>query len=238
MPCKTGKCYLHIYRMNDLFTQYKDFILDKTFPCVGAKAAVAADAIHVLQAGHLACPAHDKQILEHIYSFLTYFREAGPAYASCAIIFDADEHLTEEMFERFLWMRLQALHNMDAGNYGWDTRVANDPASAEFSFSLGSEGFYVVGLHPNSSRPARRFQQPALVFNPHSLFTSLRERGKYQPLQQAIRKRDILLAGDLNPMLRDHGTESEVLQYSGRHHENKMVCPLKIKETHEHYSHS
>src|SRR5690606_13013174 len=125
--------------------------------------------------------------------------------------------LSEEAFERCLWDRLQSLADKDA----WrgqrsDERVSADPSDPHFSLSFGEEAFFVVGLHPNASRPARRFAHPTMVFNLHDQFEHLRAEGRYEKLRSSILDRDVKLSGSLNPMIARHGTISEARQYSGR----------------------
>lgn len=134
--------------------------------------------------------------------------------------------LTEPAFEQALWQRLQALHALDRRQFGWDRQVSSDPASPHFSMSLGGKAFYVVGLHPAASRPARRYRQPALVFNLHSQFEQLRADGRYRKLRAAIIERDLACAGSVNPMLSMHGKGPEAPQYSGRRVEADWVCPF------------
>jgi uncharacterized protein len=74
----------------------------------------------------------------------------------------------------------------------------------------------VIGLHAHSSREARRFRWPTLVFNPHEQFERLRADGKWKHMQETIRQRDRHLQGTINPMLSDFGERSEARQYSGR----------------------
>ena len=132
------------------------------------------------------------------------------------------------MFDELLWQRLQALEILDAENYSYDNRVESDPSSSSFSFSIKEEAFYIIGLHPASSRQARQFKYPALVFNPHAQFEQLRSTTKYEVMKNTVRKRDIALSGSVNPMLQDFGESSEVFQYSGRKYDETWQCPLKI----------
>jgi hypothetical protein len=136
--------------------------------------------------------------------------------------------MTEVAFDQFFWQRLQALSNLDSEKYAYDQRVSDDPGSENFSFSLKSEAFFIIGLHPASSRPARKFKYPTIVFNPHAQFEKLRKLGQYQKMQNIIRKRDTALAGGINPMLTDFGTASEVYQYTGQQLDNNWTCPLHI----------
>ena len=111
-----------------------------------------------------------------------------------------------------LWQRLQALSDLDAQRHDYDKRVSADPFSPEFSFSIKGEAFYLIGLHTNSSRQARSFKYPTIVFNPHAQFEKLRETTKYANLKGVVRKRDITYSGSINPMLDDFGEASEVYQ--------------------------
>ena len=94
--------------------------------------------------------------------------------------------------------------------------MSDDPDDPLFSFSFGGRAFFVVGLHPHSSRMSRSFRWPALVFNPHSQFGRLRGEGRFERIQHAIREREIAVQGSLNPNLADFGERSEARQYSGR----------------------
>jgi hypothetical protein len=158
-------------------------------------------------------------------------------YHSAAIIFKMNGNMNEAMFDDVLWQRLQALSNIDAQHHGYDKRVSADPSSPDFSFSIKEEAFYIIALHPSSSREARKFKYATLVFNPHHQFEKLRESSKYNNLKGVVRKRDIAFSGSVNPMLDDFGESSEVYQYSGRKYDGSWECPLKIKHARvEHYT--
>lgn len=107
-----------------------------------------------------------------------------------------------------------------------DPRVSEDPDDPHFSLSFGGEAFFIVGLHPRVSRPARRFERPALVFNLHDQFEKLRAAGVYGKMRSTIVARDVALAGSANPMLARHGVVSEARQYSGRAVDDEWECPF------------
>lgn len=134
---------------------------------------------------------------------------------------------SEKDFERLLWQQLIELDSLS--NDEWDAAVSSDPENPEFSFSIAGNAFYIVGMHPNSSRISRRSPFPTLVFNLHQQFENLRRRHVFKNIQQKIRQRDIALQGNENPMLRDFGTESEAKQYSGRKVEADWKCPFHRK---------
>lgn len=216
-------------RQQHIIEEYSAYLKKKGFPCIAARAALARQRVRCVVADNMACPKDDRPILQFLYRFIDDYRNTKEFYNSAAVIFGNPGNITEEEFDELLWKRLQALSNLDAANYAFDKRVSNLPSSLHFSFSLGEEAFYIIGLHSNSSRQARRFAYPTLVFNPHAQFEQLRQTGKYEIMKNVVRKRDIALSGSVNPMLEDFGIVSEVYQYSGRKYDDTWECPLKIK---------
>lgn len=207
---------------------YLSFISNPHFPCVAARAAYSQKQIRCFVAGHMACPAFDRIILDFIYAFVDDYHNEKNLYHSVTIIFEGPVITTEEYFDQLLWQRLQALSDLDAEAYPYDKRVSSDPSSPHFSYSLKQEAFYVIGLHPASSRIARRFSYPTLVFNPHQQFEMLRQQHHYESMKQTVRNREIKLCGSINPMLDDYGSSSETLQYSGRRYDATWKCPIQI----------
>jgi len=207
---------------------YLSFLEIKDFPCIAAKAAHEKHLIKCMVADNMACPKDDATILFFLYDFVDAFRNSNEMYNSAAIIFTGPQMNNEEMFDALLWQRLQALQILDAENYAYDNRVEADPSSANFSFSIKEEAFYIIGLHAASSRMARRFKHSTLVFNPHAQFEQLRASSKYDAMKNTVRKRDIAFSGSVNPMLQDFGESSEAFQYSGRKYDDGWKCPLKV----------
>ena len=195
------------------------------FPCAGAKAALAQKAISFHTAGDLRDDAGDQTLLARLQAFA---RDTPPdaVFVTLIALFPGTPLLDERAFEAALWSRLQSMHALDAPRHRWDPSVSSDPASPDFSMSLGGRGFYIVGLHPGASRRARRFGCAALVFNLHSQFEVLRADGRYDKLREAITARDVAFSGSRNPMLAVHGEASEARQYSGRVVGDDWRCPF------------
>jgi FPC/CPF motif-containing protein YcgG len=214
-----------------LFLQH---LCSKDFPCVAAHDAAVKENIRIYVAHHMACPADDRAILQFMYSFIDEFHAVTEGFHSAAVIFRGPHTTDEEQFEAMLWQRLQALSDLDATQYSYDRRVSADPSSPQFSYSLKEEAFYVIGLHPASSRKARQFAYPVLIFNPHAQFEKLREENLYHKMQNIVRKRDEAYSGSVNPMLADFGNAPEVIQYSGRLHSSDWKCPLIIRHGQHH----
>jgi FPC/CPF motif-containing protein YcgG len=205
---------------------FQSFISNADFPCVAAKDALAKHNIKILIAQHIACPADDERILAFMYDFTDAYRRAEKGFHSAAIIFELPENLNEDLFDNFMWQRLRSLRKLDEQNYQHDPRVNSDPTSPGFGFSLKEEAYFIVGLHANNSRPGRQFKYPTLIFNPHAQFEVMKTTARFVKMKAVVRKKDIALAGSVNPMLTDFGEASEVYQYSGKLYDTNWKCPL------------
>ncbi len=212
------------------------FLGDENYPCVVAKSVNRRDTIDLLVARDITRPVDDPELYEALGRFAQRIDAESASddddtpLQTFIVVYAGPITLDEDEFETALWNRLQNLHNFDAVlGEAWDASVDNDPDSAHFSMSIGGFAFFVVGLHPRASRPARRFPYPALVFNLHAQFERIREDGRYDRLQSVIRERDRDLAGSVNPMLTDFGEDSEALQYSGRQLNDDWTCPFEPK---------
>ncbi|MCC2975647.1 YqcI/YcgG family protein [Sphingomonas sp. PL-96] len=202
-------------------------VSDRDFPCVGAKAALAKGTLEVLGCTRIDSAWDDVRIHDALLRFAEEYRRDKTMYRSFAVVFDGPETLSEAEFERALWQRVQSLSDKDVWRgQEYDARVSPDPENPHFSLSFGGEAFFVVGLHPHSSRPARRFDRPTMVFNLHDQFERLRAEGKYESMREKILVRDEALAGSRNPMLARHGAASEARQYSGREVDAAWRCPF------------
>jgi len=210
-----------------LAKRFVDFIRDVDFPCVGAKSALGKGQIRFVVGRDMRSAWDDLRIYPNLLDLARSYSREPTLFQSLAVLFEQDSDFDEAGFESCLWDRLASLTNKD----DWhgqrpDPRVSADPGDPHFSLSFGGEAFFVVGLHPRASRPARRFERPALIFNLHDQFEQLRATGVYDKMRSTIIARDVALAGDSNPMLAQHGTVSEARQYSGRAVEQDWTCPF------------
>ena len=208
--------------------QFLDKVRDADFPCVGAKSALARGTLSVVHARDITSGWNDLQIHRDLLDWSGIWREDPEGLRSLAVVFDGPDDLTEHEFEAALWKRLQSLADKDHWlGQGYDDAVSPDPEDPHFSLSFGGEAYFAVGLHPNASRPARRFAHPAIVFNLHSQFERLREEGRFERMRERIIARDIALAGTPNPMLAVHGAASAARQFSGRAVDDQWACPFQ-----------
>ena len=215
------------HRGHPLAAAFRAFIKEPPFPCVGAKSALAKGRLEIIVARDITSGWDDLRIYPALLAFVADFRRNPDLFQSFVVVFEGPHDLSEEAFERSLWDRAQSLSDKDAWlGQPYDASVHADPDDPHFSLSFGGEAFFIVGLHPRASRPARRFSFPALVFNLHDQFVRLRAEGRYEKLRDAILQRDEDLAGSPNPMIARHGDVSEARQYSGRAVAGDWRCPF------------
>lgn len=205
---------------------FREFILAQDHPCVMARAAFTNDQVVLRKFDRMGANAVSG-ILAGLKEYLVNYGMGGNKFYSFISVFPGEVIATEEEFEHKLWQLLNCLHIMDGEE--WDGAVSRDPENGEFSFSLCGSAFYIVGMHPRSSRLARRSPCPAIAFNLHRQFEKLRELGVYTSVRDKIRQRDKAFQGSINPMLEDFGNASEAKQYSGRAVEEDWKCPFHGK---------
>lgn len=207
--------------------EFADFVRARDFPCVGAKAALGRGTMKVVACRDITSAWDDVRMHDMALHWAAQHERDPGLFRSLAFVFEGPDDLDEAAFEAALWQRLQSMTDKDE----WrglkpDARVSTDPDDPHFSLSFGGQAFFVVGLHPNASRPARRFARPAMVLNLHDQFETLRAEGRYDALREAIIERDVSLAGSVNPMLARHGEVSPARQYSGRAVPEGWTCPF------------
>ena len=203
------------------------FVDEPDFPCVGAKSALASRHFHFYVASDIRSTWDDLRIHHAISRFVRVSKADPTGFWSCVILFEDASALTEKQFERALWTRLQSWSDKDDWlGYDVGKGTSTDSLDPDFALSFAGEAFFAVGLHPGSSRLARRFGSPVIVLNPHRQFTELRATGKYDKMRKVILARDEKVAGSINPMLAAHGSISEARQYSGRAVDENWECPF------------
>lgn len=214
-------------RDHAIVQQFEKFVGANGYPCVGAKAALASPASSYFIARDICSSWDDLAIHRSLCNFVTRAGAGDGRLRSHIVLFEEATPLSEEVFESALWERVSSISQKDQ----WmgcphDAAVSADPDDTRFGVSVGGKAFFVVGMHPGASRPARRFERAAMIFNLHEQFSILRQDGRYGKMKEAIRARDVVLAGSINPMLADHGEISEARQYSGRAVDTGWRCPF------------
>lgn len=207
-----------------LQNNFEEFILKEYYPCVMAKTIFLNQQFDFHVYEEMGEVATTQTILADLDQYIKKAINEENKFYSFVATFPNMTFEDESIFEKTFWHQLQLLHDLDTED--WDASVSSNPTDANFSFSLRGQAFYLIGMHPNSSRIARQAPCPAIIFNLHSQFEQLRNMGAYQRVRNKIRKRDVALQGNVNPMLANFGTTSEVKQYSGKANDSAWKCPF------------
>lgn len=201
-------------------------VLDDGYSCVMARSVFNRDAFRMATYGRLGDLASAGMLCHDLYAFSAEFPTPVQGAVSFVACFDGPAFADEEAFEVALWRQLQAVHDVDKRQFAWSTEVQSAPDDPDFSFSVGSRAFFLIGMHPGASRIARRTPMPTIVFNLHEQFVELRANGKFDGVRDKVQTRDEQLQGTVNPMSSDFGARSEAGQYSGRAVGSEWVCPF------------
>ena len=164
-------------------------MLDPQFSCVGAKAALNSGQYLLGAYGSMTDSASLAGLARDLYLFTQEQTRVGSDFTTFAACFSGQTAADEQEFEAHLWDVLQSLYDVDRLYNLPDAGVAEDPAAENFGFRLAGRGFFVIGLHPASSRLARQFPWPTPVFNTHYQFDHLKADGRSGKMQAAIRAR-------------------------------------------------
>jgi uncharacterized protein len=193
-----------------------DKIQEPQFPCIMAKSVMNQGVCEHLRLEKGNVPELAQEVFAKLCEFVDSYRANQERLHSCIISFSNEKFAGFGAFEAAFWELLRSLRAIDDKLHPYDPRVSSNPEDGNFSFSIKSEAFFLLLLHPKSPRKARRFALPSIVFNPHQQFEDLRAKGNFERVRSTIRARDERYQGTVNPMLMDFGSEvSEVFQYSG-----------------------
>ena len=215
-------------KMKTVESDFKHFIIDENHPCVMANTIFKMENYHLKLYDDMLATDAVQPILNDIQNYIDHYDFNSNQFETLIVCFKNNHFNTELEFENALWSFLQRLHNSD--NEIWDPTVSDNPNDADFSFSIKGKAFFIIGMHPKSSRLSRRAPYCTVVFNLHWQFEKLREMGVYDKVKKRIRSRDKELQGSINPVLRDFGTDSETKQYSGREVESNWKCPFHTQK--------
>jgi FPC/CPF motif-containing protein YcgG len=203
----------------------RQFILSDAYPCVGARSVVNRSTYRFGYYGPLSSGEMTQGLARDLCAFVAERKALNPQFSSFMAAFE-DEGLDEGAFEAELWSLLARLRAADERFHPYASSVSPGTDSPDYAFSFAQEALFVVGMHPQASRLARRFAYPMIVFNPHDQFVTLRDTGGWEKFQATIRNRELALQGSLNPNLAEHGSISEARQYSGKSVDDTWQCPF------------
>lgn len=210
-------------------TKLGELLTQPNYPCIAAVRAFQKGEVRIGEYSAYGSGASGARLRRDLAYFIREFLKVRSPFLTYCAIYDGESDFTEAAFENGLWNELSNLTSLDLKDTDWG-KNPSDPANKDFTFSLFGESLFVVGLHPNASRTARRFFKPMLVFNLFKQFEMLKEKGVYFPMVDAIRKRDRLFDGSVNPMAERYGEKWESIQFSGQINREDWKCPFRFKE--------
>ncbi len=211
--------------------QIKLLLDQKSYPCVAAIQSLHRKDYCIKTYTDFGKVYHRSDLRNELLKFLKNYQQTHSQYFSLWAVFEDYESLSEDQFEKLLWNELSALTSTETSAADKDPRFSLDPIKKDFCFSLGGQAVFVVGLHPQSSRKARRFPWPALIFNAYEQFDQLIAQEKYQPMIETIRRREIEFQGDVNPMVLQHNDLWESIQFSGKNNSPEWKCPFQFRKS-------
>ncbi|WP_447009005.1 guanitoxin biosynthesis heme-dependent pre-guanitoxin N-hydroxylase GntA [Saccharothrix sp. DSM 118769] len=213
--------------MTDPRAELEEFITTKEFSCLGARAALKKQSIvH----GHYRALGDPESARANHQDLVPYARDLKPtlsdrSFRTFVATFDEPGEVLDELeYERLLWQHLQLMHDLDAPLHGLDQGATSDPNEPNFGFHTAGHAFFIVGMHPGSSRASRRFTRPAIAFNSLVQFMMLGE--KFFSMQDAIRKREEGNNGSVNPSFTTYEYAMPSRHFSGRFTEEDWKCPF------------
>lgn len=195
------------------------------YPCVAGLRAFRRGEYQIGLYGELGDGLAWRTLRNDLQYFVHEQERTQSTFLTFFAVFDPQK-FTEDEFEASMWRELSFLTSIEDRNSDWGNKRTSDPASKSFSMSLFGTEFFVVGLHSASSRVARRFRYPTLVFNLFAQFNELQRLGLYDNLVKTIRNRDRSLQGSANPMAEEHGEKWEAIQFSGKNNSKEWKCPF------------
>jgi FPC/CPF motif-containing protein YcgG len=200
--------------------QFRQYVLSTSFPCLGAKTAFQRKTFCFGLYDILGTKQTAKLLWHHLIEFINHQSSLWAnnhmftTYVAC---FRTPKDINEEVFETLLWKQLHLLHTEDVENgMKWADNYSDNPIDPNFAFSIGGRAFFIVGLHPNSSRKARQFITPAITFNSSDQFTNLRRLKIMTDMRQVIRNADLHQNGSINPNLIPNDNNSSAFEFSGK----------------------
>ncbi|MGZ3694604.1 MAG: guanitoxin biosynthesis heme-dependent pre-guanitoxin N-hydroxylase GntA [Bdellovibrionota bacterium] len=200
----------------------------KNYPCVAALQSYKRDDYFVGFYDQIGTGTSWRDLRNDLGHFLSHQFQSNSVYLTFWALFPEQEALDEETFEQKMWRELSFLTSHEDKNSDWKPGATMNPEDKSFCFHLFGEAFFVVGLHPHSSRKGRKFSRPALVFNVFRQFEKLMNENHYDPMVKVNRMRDEKFQGSANPMVLAHGENWETIQFSGKKNSSSWKCPFRF----------
>jgi uncharacterized protein len=219
---------------NSLFQNIRNLVMQPNYPCVSAvssflKKDYMTESYPAFGSGQGAA-----KLYADLIRFKNEQRRTKAPFYSFWAVYDNSEVTSEEDFEQKLWSELSAVHAYEVNKCAeentemtWDPKFSSNPNDKNFCFCVDGHAYFLVGMHPLSSRKARQFPYPVLIFNLYAQFDELFQKKTFEPMVKINRLKEIKFQGDINPMVEKHGQEWESIQFSGKNNSDQWKCPFQ-----------
>jgi len=197
----------------------------KNYPCVAALSSLRHAQYRVGIYADFGAGASSRALGRDLALFKAEQTATRSPYLSFWAVFDDAATLTEEGFEGAMWRELSSLSASTPEASRWDPKFSADPKHRNFCFSFEGDAFFLVGMHPRSSRLSRRFPLPTVVFNLYEQFEAL--GAGYEPMVKLNRSLDCQFQGNVNPVVERWADKWESIQFSGRDNPADWKCPFR-----------
>jgi FPC/CPF motif-containing protein YcgG len=220
-------------RREQIFRDMENLISQKHYPCIAAVQSFQKKEFGFGVYPNFGSGVASLQLGRDLLAFKAEQQKShSPLLSFWALFPDETRSFNDTDFENSLWNELSALHSHPEFEAPWDSNFSSNPDDPNFCFSFAGHAFFVVGLHRNSPRQSRQFPYPALIFNLYEQFVDLMKTGRYQPMVDINRKRELKFQGSINPMVENYGDSWEAIQFSGKENSSQWKCPFhKPKES-------
>ncbi|UOF01789.1 YqcI/YcgG family protein [Bdellovibrio reynosensis] len=217
--------------LQEIENDLRALVSQKNYPCVAAVKAFHDGDFIFDTYSKFGTGESAQRLAQNLLSFKEKQSKPGGEYLTYIAVFPEDQSTDEHTFEMHLFHELSAIWNFPEIAGKWDEKFSSNPDDKNFCFSLDGSAFFVVGMHPQSSRRARRLPYNALIFNLYSQFQVLREKGVFDSMVKSIRHRDMQFQGSVNPMVEQYDNKWEAIQYSGKMNPPDWKCPFSRNKT-------
>lgn len=192
-----------------LVSVFRALLLSPAFPCLGGSGLVRSGDYCFAVYDRLGAPESIEQQTTDMRRYLSGRPADTHPFTAFVAAYLAPSTRDDEQFEALMWRQLTGMEAHPTR--GCDRHIhlvdGDDPG-----YVFDGREFFVVGMHPASSRFSRRYPWPLLVFNALSHAQEMQKRGKHVSMSRKILERDRELQGSDNPSL--HAPQR--MQFSGR----------------------
>ncbi|KAG8407158.1 hypothetical protein J3458_020651 [Metarhizium acridum] len=210
LPC-VGKLDVHLHNEatreqeedeeKGIRQQFAIWATSLFLPCIGAKLAFSRSTWDLCvckwELGSEQNSALVAQRLKDWKIRQQFEWENNNQFTTLIALFPMTPPRTDVEFEADMMAQLRSLRKLDTEP--WPLDMPKDVRHEDYYYSVFGLSYFVLGLHPCSCRPGRRFTCASLVFNAKRQFDELQKSSQFSDIQCVVRKRDMVLSGAPNP---------------------------------------